>query len=313
MANLTTTNIPENKTANIQYSYPNASVTGANPFSLGLNQKFSASFSKNESSIYISGVCVKATITEKTHTFANNSKINAELLLEHKKSDNATFYVIVPVILTNISANPQELAPGSEFDLNSKLKKNKPMFVCYKETEGNSYVFVFENPIQINSNVSPVKTKSFNADSIFRVSMVKNVEGFASKDDEIVCEYAIDSDANATPADTTMISTIMFWVFILFGVSLCLMYSFTILSNIANKQVENIIQGVTALIGLAGLIVFIVFFVTTDKKIQYGSLSILSLTTFLIPLLAYNGYFKKPVIPIQNDTSSSSSSSSNSK
>jgi hypothetical protein len=307
--NLTTNDIRENKTANIQYSYPVASVNGSNPYSLnfyGLNQNFSASFTHNGSSTYISGVCVKATITGKSHILPNDSASNAELVLEHKKSDNTTFYVVVPVILQKNSANPMELEPESVFDLNSKLKKNKPKIVCYKTSK--NYVFVFEEPVYINSSVTiknamtnvfdkisqfsiKIGKKKSTTTSAFRASKGQNVQ------DEIECEYVTQTDTNAKPADTKLMTSILTWVFIMFGILLCLTYVLTLVSNRATEESANTIYIVTAIIGVILFISYIRMFTnTTSRKIQYGSMTILSIMTILMPLLAYNGFLKKPAI-----------------
>jgi hypothetical protein len=309
--NLTTNDIRENKTANIQYSYPVASVSGTNPFLLnfyGLNQNFSASFTHNGSSIYISGVCVNATITKKSHILANDSTINAELVLEHKKSDNKTFYVVVPVILQNNSANPMELEPDSVFDLNAKIQKNKPKIVCYKTTR-ESYVFVFEEPVQINSSVTLQNSMNnvFNGIARFTIKISKKKETTtttafrASKgqnvQDEIECEYVTQTDTNAKPADKQMMTTILTWVFILFGVLLCLTYVLTLVSNRATEESANTIYIVMAAFGIILFITYIRMFTnTTSRKLQYGSMTILSIMTILMPMLAYNGFLKKPAI-----------------
>jgi hypothetical protein len=307
--NLTTNDIRENKTANIQYSYPVASVNGTNPYLLnfyGLNQNFSASFTHNGSSIYISGVCVKATITRKSHILANDSASNAELVLEHKKSDNTTFYVVVPVILQKNSANPMELEPDSVFDLNAKIKKNKPKIVCYKTSK--NYVFVFEELVYINSSVTikNAMTDVFDKISQFSIKIGKNksitTSAFrASKgqnvQDEIECEYVTQTDTNAKPADTKLMTSILTWVFIMFGILLCLTYVLTLVSNRATEESANTIYIVTAGIGIILFISYIRMFTnTTSRKIQYGSMTILSIMTILMPLLAYNGFLKKPAI-----------------
>ena len=307
--NLTTNDIRENKTANIQYSYPVASVNGTNPYLLnfyGLNQNFSASFTHNGSSTYISGVFVKATITGKSHILPNDSASNAELVLEHKKSDNTTFYVVVPVILQKNSANPMELEPESVFDLNSKLKKNKPKIVCYKTSK--NYVFVFEEPVYINSSVTikNAMTNVFDKISQFSIKISKNKETTTSAfraskgqnvQDEIECEYVTQTDTNAKPADTKLMTSILTWVFIMFGILLCLTYVLTLVSNRATEESANTIYIVTAIIGVILFISYIRMFTnTTSRKIQYGSMTILSIMTILMPLIAYNGFLKKPAI-----------------
>lgn len=303
--NLTTNDISENKTANIQYSYPVASVNGTNPYLLnfyGLNQNFSASFTHNGSSTYISGVCVKATITEKSHILANDSASNAELILEHKNQANMTFYVVVPVFLQKNSANPMELEPKSAFDLNEKIKKNKPTIVCYKASK--NYVFVFEEPIQINSYVTikpPMidvfdkisTTSAFNkiSTTAFRASNGQNVK------DEVVCEYVTQTDKKSKPAKTKMVTSILTWFFIMFGILLCLTYFLTLVSNQATEESANTIYIVTAGIGIILFISYIRMFTNTRRrKIPYGSMTILSIMTILMPLLAYNGFLKKPAI-----------------
>ena len=309
--NLTTNDIRENKTANIQYSYPVASVNGLNPYLLnfyGLNQNFSASFTQNGSSVYISGVCIKATITKKNHILPNDYSSNAELVLEHKKSDNTTFYVVVPVILQNNSANPMELEPESVFDLNAKINKNKPKMICYI-TKKYQLCVCFEEPIYINSSITPKNsmTDVFNGISQFTIKISKKksttttsafrVLKGQSIQDEIVCEYVTQTDTNAKPADTKLMTTILTWVFIMFGILLCLTYALTLVSNRATEESANTIYIVTAIIGILLFILYIRMFTnTTSRKIQYGSMTILSIMTILMPLLAYNGFLKKPAI-----------------
>ena len=102
MVDLTGVNLAD-KNANVQYSYPIAKiskVSDSNTFYLnfyGFTQNFSASFKIGEQDTYISGICTKAIITGKSHKIGSDNH-DAELVLEHKKSDNMPFYVVFPFL-----------------------------------------------------------------------------------------------------------------------------------------------------------------------------------------------------------------------
>jgi hypothetical protein len=89
------------KNAVVQYSYPIAKINSSTPNTFYLNfygftQNFSASFKIGETDTYISGICTKAIITGKLHKIGSDTH-DGELVLEHKKSDNMTFYVVFPL------------------------------------------------------------------------------------------------------------------------------------------------------------------------------------------------------------------------
>jgi len=154
------------KTANIQYSYPIAKVTNITPTSYflnfyGLSQNFSASFNGT----YISGVCIKATIITPKHKINDNHY--AELVLEHKKSDNSSFYVVIPLVQDSQAKSQLDILvdivdPESKvLDLNLDLKNIKSSMICYQDTS-NYYIFVTENPIKTMSQIQSQTSDKFN-------------------------------------------------------------------------------------------------------------------------------------------------------
>lgn len=306
MINLTTSITNIDKKAIVQYSYPIANITSSTPnvFSLrfnGFNPNFSASFNpKKNSSTYISGVCVKATVAQKKHNIGGS---NAELVLEHKTSNNTTFYVVVPLVFDASMPSASRLdvlflnEEDRVVDLNAELKQNKTLF-CYKNN-GNPdpYIFVFETPIFIQKNV-PSNLISFKdifdgitKNSGFKITNAQPIE------DEIECEYVTQTDVNATPADTKKLTTILSWAFILLALLLCLIY---VLKMVASKAEHDSADSVYMVFGGIGLILFIIFITlftqTVNKKIEYGSMTTFSLMLLMLSLFAYNGYFKKTSI-----------------
>ena len=306
MINLTTSIKNIDKKAIVQYSYPIANITSSSPnvFSLrfnGFNPNFSASFNpKKNSSTYISGVCVKATVAQKRHNIGGS---NAELVLEHKTSNNTTFYVVVPLVFDASMPSASRLdvlflnEEDRVVDLNAELKQNKTLF-CYKNNgKPDSYIFVFDTPIFIQKNV-PSNLISFKdifdgitKNSGFKITNAQPIE------DEIECEYVTQTDVNASPADTKKLTTILSWVFILLALLLCLIY---VLKMVASKAEPDSANSVYMVFGGIGLILFIIFITlftqTVNKKIEYGSMTTFSLMLLMLSLFAYNGYFKKTTI-----------------
>jgi hypothetical protein len=285
------------KKAIVQYSYPIANITSSSPnvFSFrfnGFNPNFSASFNNN----YISGVCVKATIAKKKHDIISGS--NAELVLEHKMSNNTTFYVVVPLVFDASmpsSSNLKILFLNEEdrvLDLSAELKNKKNIF-CYKNnTKAATYIFVFESPIFIenelptNLTIFPVFKEGMKKNTGFRITNAQNI------DNEIVCEYVTQTDVNATPADTKNLTTILSWAFFLLGVMLLLIYALKMIANKAAPDSANSLYMVLGVTGFILLIIYIRLFTTTvNKKIEYGSITIFSIMLLTLSLFAYNGYF----------------------
>ena len=284
------------KKAVVQYSYPIANITSSssNVFSLrfnGFNPNFSASF-KNT---YISGVCIKATLANKTHNINNN---NAELVLEHKKSDNTTFYVVIPLIF-DTATQSTKLDPlfSSEedrvIDLDSVLKKKSNIF-CYKnDSNAAPYIFVFETPVYIKkekpSNLSYFdKFNGIKSDSKFKITNGQNIEN------EIECEYVTETDISANTPDKKMLTTILSWTFILLGLIVCWVYILTMVANKADPDSANTVYMIGGGIGFVLFMMYIRLFTnTTTKKIEYGSMTFFSIMVLLLSLIAYNGYFIK--------------------
>ena len=287
------------KNANIQYSYPIAKVTNTQTSYFlnfyGLSQNFSASFNGT----YISGVCIKATIITPKHQINGNHY--AELVLEHKKSDNSSFYVVIPLVQDSQAKSQLDILvdivdPESKvLDLNLDLKNIKSSMICYQDTS-NYYVFVFENPIKTMSQIPSQSFDKFNniqnittgskkkknlktTSTAFRITKSQNIE------DEIECEYVTETDTNAKPVDTKMVTTIVIWVFILLGLVLCLLYVLTLVSAKAEAESAKTIYAVVGGFGLILLIIFISLFINTStRKIQYGSMTFFSIIAILLSL-----------------------------
>lgn len=281
-----------NKKANVQYSYPVAIVQKGqnNEFSLqfnGFNPNFSASFDNT----YISGVCVKATVSKKKHNLELGG--NAELVLEHKKSDNTPFYVVIPLVFNSEAENKSSLAvlflaeEDRVLHLDSDLKKNKSVY-CYKNDNNTSaYIFVFDTPVYIQQGKPSLsefsKFTGMKSKSGFKITNAQNIE------DEIVCEYETQIDENAPVADTTTLKTILLWVFILLGYMVLLVYFLTMVANHDKAKYVYMLSGV---VGVVLFLLFIRLFSNTEtNQIKYGALVCLSIMTMLLSLIAHNGYF----------------------
>jgi hypothetical protein len=291
----------ENKKAIVQYSYPDAIVhrTKAYEFSLrfnGFNPNFSASFD----STYISGVCVKATVSKTNH----NLDGTAELVLEHKKSNNTPFYVVIPLDFDNTNEDTSSLdvlfLKNDEFrllNLDSELNKNKSIY--YYKNENDIDIFVFDTKVYINeekpSDLSDFMLNGIKSNSGFKITNAQNVEN------EIVCEYETQTDTNADVADTnadvadtTTLTNFLFWFSVLSGSMLILAFS---LRMVSTKISPNYAVNVYYSLFFAGFVLFIVNIITisttTDKKLQftYGALIFLSLIIMLLSRLALFGKF----------------------
>jgi hypothetical protein len=286
---LTDINASDKKKANIQYSYPVAKVTKftLNKYLLnfyGLNQNFSASVFDS----YISGVCVNATFYRNKHD--TGIEHNAELVLEHKTSNSQTFYVVIP-INTGIESNLDNInSEAPVLELNSMLKQNS--ILCYQDTD-DKYVFVFQNPISMANIPSSLQTAPMFNKSIKRKGK-KFYYGFLTNaqniEDEIQCEYVTQTDANVEPANRQMVSDIFVWTSITLGLILCLFYFLKLVNEkISIPGDAELIYKVIGGIGFLMLVIFIRLFTnTTTKKIQYGSITIFSLISIGLSLMAYN-------------------------
>ncbi len=280
-----------NKKANVQYSYPVANVqNGPNKyeFSLqfnGFNPNFSASFDNT----YISGVCVKATVSNNTHNLGN-----AELVLEHKKSDNTSFYVVIPLVFDSENKSSLDVLFLVDEDrvlhLDSDFKKNKSVY-CYKNDNNTSaYIVVFDTPVYIQQGKPLLsdfsKFNGMKSKSGFKITNAQNIE------DEIVCEYETQIDENAPVADTTTLKTILLWVFILLGYMVLLVYFLTMVANTAVPDQAKYVYMLSGVVGVVLFLLFIRLFSNTEtNQIKYGALVCLSIMTMLLSLIAHNRYF----------------------
>ena len=78
---------------------------------------------------------------------------------------------------------------------------------------------------------------------------------------------------------------------------MALVYVLTMVANKAEPESANVIYMVLGGTGLLLLMIYIRLFSRTNtKKIEYGSMTFLSIMMLLLSLFAYNGYFKKTIL-----------------
>ena len=294
------------KKAIVQYSYPDAIVqnrTKAYEFSLrfnGFNQNFSASFD----STYISGVCVKAMVSKTNHDLGGTAELdgNAELVLEHKKSNNTPFYVVIPLAFDSTgdtSSLDVLFLKNDEFrllNLDSELNKNKSIY--YYKNNNDIDIFVFDTKVYINqeipSDLSNFKLDGIKSSSGFKITNAQNVEN------EIVCEYETETDTNADVADTnadvadtTPLMNFLFWFSVLSGSMLILVFILRYVSTKISTYAVNVYYSLF----FAGLVLFIANIITISttkkKELQFtcGALIFLSLIIMLLSVLALFNQF----------------------
>jgi len=288
----------------VQYSYPMTTLTNTPgsyeyfPNFYGLNPNFSASF-KNT---YISGVCKKMTFTRPTHNL--NVFHDGELVIEHIKSDNNSFFVVIPLIFKSQKSSQIDILletsekNSQKLDLNLDLKTIKTDIICYQIKNGknkNDYVFVFENPILIKNNILSgmnMFNKFDEGKNFFRIQSGQNIE------DEIECEYVTETDkSSSTVENQKMVTNIFVWVLIVLGLFLCALYMFAIVSKKLDVDTANNIYLGIGVVAFTMLLIYIRLFTnTTTKKIQYGSMTIFSILIMLLSILAVNNYFVIPSI-----------------
>ena len=282
----------------VQYSYPMTPLTNTSggyeyfPNFYGLNPNFSASF-KNT---YISGVCKKMTFTRPTHKL--NTFHDGELVIEHMKSDNNSFFVVIPLVFKSQKSSQIDILletsekKSQKLDLNLDLKNIKTDIICYQIKKGknkNNYVFVFENPILMKNNILSgisLFNKFDEGKNFFRIQSGQNIE------DEIECEYVTETDKSNNPANQKMVTNIFVWVLIVLGLFLCALYMFAIVSKKLDVDTANNIYLGIGVVAFTMLLIYIRLFTnTTTKKIQYGSMTIFSILIMLLSILALNNYF----------------------
>lgn len=324
MVDLTGINVAD-KNSNVQYSYPIAKISKGsdqNTFYLnfyGFTQNFSASFKIGVQDTYISGICTKAIITGKSHKVGDDTH-NAELVLEHKKSDNMPFYVVFPLKFGESASQVDRLfdqsLPDQVIDLNENLKSMDNKMVCYKDSENsNPYVFVFKTPITVGvakpSGLTTfpkfngiLKAPESTKKNAKQIRWATNLKG-ANTQDEVECEYTANIDENKPPADKTMVLNIMYWFFAFLLMTFSFLYGLTWISN--NKlatepqkdtNVKTTIFGSFIGIGVLFFIIFVSLFFTKSMNIHYGATSIFSLV--IVALSSYaliGGLVKTPLWP----------------
>ena len=305
MVDLTNINKTD-KNAVVQYSYPIAKINSstANTFYLnfyGFTQNFSASFKIGEKDTYISGICTKATITGKSHKIGSDNH-DAELVLEHKKSDNMPFYVVFPLKFNSSASQVDilfEQSPQDQvIDLNENLKSMDSKMVCYKDSGfTSSYVFVFKQSLSVNvskpSGLQPF-TK-FNGISKERESSKKNAKKIpvainisgTNTQDEVECEYIKEVDENIPTADKKYALNIVYWMFAFTLMSMSVFYGLTWVQNAPalTDDIKSNIFKILIGIGTLFFIIFVSLFFSKSMNVNYGATSIFSL--YIIAIASY--------------------------
>ena len=292
MVDLTNINKTD-KNAVVQYSYPIAKINSsiANTFYLnfyGFTQNFSASFKIGEKDTYISGICTKAIITGKSHKIGSDDH-DAELVLEHKKSDNMPFYVVFPLkfgskksqVDTLFEQSPQDQV----IDLNENLKDFSTKMICYQDSGGTTpFVFVFKDSLSVEKNLSNLQTFSkfngilkaseSNKKNAKKIQVAINISG-TNTQDEVECEYIKEVDENIPKADKKYALNIVYWMFAFTLMSMSVFYGLTWVQNTklinhddTDKQLkQNIFWGVIVL-GIILFIIFVSLFFTKSMNIN---------------------------------------------
>jgi hypothetical protein len=301
---LTNINPLDRNKANIQFSYPDARVIGTVPEYSYTKLTMSPNFSASVFNTYISGPCNAIKICKKMHETGIDH--DAELVLEHL-SGTTTFYVVMPIVFNSTSPTVLDKlfdlptsTDGSIIALNSLLQNDKPVF--YYQSKSFKPVFVLKMPI-FSSKSTPTNFANYSTifNGIYSTQASKKSKpvyrGFLANaliiDEEIQCEYVTETDANVEPANQKLVTDIFVWTSITLGLVLGFFY---ILRIISKKPFEtaNTMYTIFGGIGFLMLISFITLFTKTTYKVQFGSMTILSLVTIVLSLMAYNQVLFEP-------------------
>ena len=305
MVDLTGVNLAD-KNANVQYSYPIAKiskVSDSNTFYLnfyGFTQNFSASFKIGEQDTYISGICTKAIITGKSHKIGSDNH-DAELVLEHKKSDNMPFYVVFPLKFNSSVSQVDRLFEQSlsdqVIDLNENLKSMDSKMVCYKDNETKNYAFVFKTPITVGitkpSGLQPfskfngiLKAPESTKKGAKKIRWATNIKGDNTQD-EVECEYIKEVDENIPKSDKKFALNIVYWMFAFTLMSMSVFYGLTWVQNAPalTDDIKSNIFKILIGIGTLFFIIFVSLFFSKSMNVNYGATSIFSL--YIIAIASY--------------------------
>ena len=312
MVDLTNIN-KKDKNAVVQYSYPIAKISSstANTFYLnfyGYTQNFSASFKIDDKDTYISGICTKAIITGKSHKVGNDNH-NAELVLEHKTSNNMPFYVVFPLKFGSTASSQVDIlfeqSPQDQvIDLNENLKDLKTDMICYKDSGGaNPFVFVFKDSLSVKVSKPSGLTTFSKFNGILKNKKIPtaiNISG-TNTQDEVECEYIKEVDENIPTADKKYALTIVYWMFAFTLMSMSVFYGLTWIQNTqlilheeTDKQLkQNIFWGLIV-VGIILFIIFVSLFFTKSLNVNYGATSIFSLYIVVVASYALIGGLQNP-------------------
>lgn len=307
MVDLTNIN-KKDKNAVVQYSYPIAKISSstANTFYLnfyGYTQNFSASFKIDDKDTYISGICTKAIITGKSHKVGNDNH-NAELVLEHKTSNNMPFYVVFPLKFGSTASSQVDIlfeqSPQDQvIDLNENLKDLKTDMICYKDSGGaNPFVFVFKDSLSVKVSKPSGLTTFSKFNGILKNKKIPtaiNISG-TNTQDEVECEYIKEVDENISEVDKTFALNVVYWMFAFTLMSVSVFYGLTWVQNVPalTEDIKTNIFKILIGIGTILFIIFVSLFFSKSMNVNYGATSIFSLYIVAIASYALIGGLKTP-------------------
>ena len=227
------------------------------------NAPFNLSFVDGSDNVYLSGLSTKGVIHRKLHTGIYNGN-GAELTIVHK-SNSSTIYLCIPL----------KIDPKAKSTLSSYLDANKKTtidlgsdignsnVVYYKSSTGAEHVFVVENGIAISGVPTNLSAPIFDIQNIAQYAdssyakLIKNPEKI---DDEVVCDYEGDEDADANkPAETKKDEWAATIVMILGIIGLSVAYM------IMNTMTTDTLMKTSGVLGLIGLVAGITLSVLADK------------------------------------------------
>jgi hypothetical protein len=264
---------PSNKYTNckLQLAYPATSVEPLSTINnvnntfyyFTSNAPFNLSFVDGSDNVYLSGLSTKGVIHSSLHKGIYNGK-GAELTIVHK-SNSSTIYLCIPLVYD----------PRAKSTLSSYLDGNKKTtidlgsdignsdVVYYKSSTGTEHVFVVQNGIAVSSVPNNLSASVFDIQSITQYadgSYAKLIKNPDKIDDEVVCDYEGDGDADANkPAETKKDEWAATIVMILGIIGLSVAYM--IMNTLPNEPLLK----TAGVLGLIGLVAGITLSVLADK------------------------------------------------
>ena len=283
------TDYPTDPKVSIQFSYPVVDNiiydTGRNNFFLPNNSVGpNFSYTDGNNNLYISGATIKGYIRQNNPATLTNYP--RELVLEHQQANSdGTFLVVIPInpIKTSkTSLSKLNSQSATSLDLNSDIIMNQNKIYHYLGTD-NRHVFVFHQPITVNSNFSlsggavTIPAPAPSGGQKYTINPTK-------VEDEVVCSYS--EDASAKPAEDKITTTTTYSFAMLFLnivlISICI---HLIIMN-DGGLIRKILLGSSFVSFIILLVLTIVYKKHTNYMIVTGSLMFTSVLVFVLSGMA---------------------------